>query len=305
MRLRTIKYYIHEAIRSVIYNKFMSIASIFAVASSIFIVAIFFMIGANVEHFMGELEAQMAMSVRMDERISHRVDEDMTAAQITLRNQILAIPNVAGLTFVSREEALESMADRIGPQHIEGMEGDANPLRDSFTVELTDLGFHDDVERAILNLEHLGVAEVHSHAQFANTLSTISSIVTLFVILLLIVLAGISVIIITNTIRITVNARKTEINIMKYVGATDWFVRWPFVLEGVIIGLLGGAVPGFICLFAYPRVVAALNDILNNDAIVFLPDYYITMYVFPLSLILGVLIGLMGSITSVKKHLKV
>jgi len=305
MKPRTIKYYIYEAVRSIIYNRFMSIASVFAVASSIFIVAIFLIISANVEHFMGELEAQMAMSVRICETISHRAGEDMTAPQIALRNQILAIPNVAGLEFVSREEALELMADRIGPQHIAGMEGYANPLRDSFTVELAELRYHDDVERAILNLEHMGVAEVHSHAQFANTLSTITNIITLFSGLLLFVLAVISIIIITNTIRITVNARKTEINIMKYVGATDWFVRWPFVLEGVIIGLLGGALPGFICLFAYPRVVAALNDILNNDAIVFLPEYYITMYVFPLSLVLGVLIGLMGSITSVKKHLKV
>ncbi|MCL2356835.1 MAG: permease-like cell division protein FtsX [Defluviitaleaceae bacterium] len=298
MKLRTIRYYIHEAVRSVIYNKFMSMASVFAVASSIFIVAIFFIIGANVEHFMGQLEAQMGMAVRMDENLSR-------SDQVALEHRIRQLPHVRDLEFVSREEALQQMGETIGEQHIRGMEGYANPLRDSFIVELTHLRYHDDVERAIMNLEHFGVAEIHSHAQFAGTLSTITSIITVVSAFLLLILAGISVIIITNTIRITVNVRKTEINIMKYVGATDWFVRWPFVLEGVIIGLLGGAIPGFFCLLAYPRLVSAMGELLNNDAIQFLPDYYITMYVFPLSLILGVLIGLLGSITSVKKHLKV
>jgi len=298
MRLRTIRYYIHEAIRSVIRNKFMSLASIFAVASSIFIVAIIYIIAANVDHFMNELEAQMGMAVRISENLS-------LSDQAILEHTIRQLPNVADLQFVSREEALEQMGDTIGQQHIAGMEGYANPLRDSFIVELEDLGAHDDVERAILNLEHLGVAEIHSHAQFANTLSTITSIITILSIVLLIILACISVIIITNTIRITVNARRTEINIMKYVGATDWFVRWPFVLEGVIIGLLGGALPGVLSHLAYPRVITALAEVINNDAIQFMPAQYVTMYVLPLALILGMTIGLFGSIISVKKHLKV
>jgi cell division transport system permease protein len=146
-----------------------------------------------------------------------------------------------------------------------------NPLRDSFTVELTDLVHHDAVERAILNLTPYGVGEIHSAAEFARTLSTLSSIIQIVSAILVLILAAISIIIITNTIRITVNARKTEINIMKYVGATDWFIRWPFVLEGMIIGLLGGAVPALICWFGYPIIIDAITGIPMLSFIEFLP----------------------------------
>jgi cell division transport system permease protein len=276
----------------------MSVASVFAVASSIFIVAIFYIIGANIEYFMGQLESQMGMAVRIAQGIS-------PADQASLEQRLLTLPNVARVTFQSREEALESMIDRIGPDAVRGLEGAQNPLRDSFIIELTDLAFHDEVERAILNLNNYGAAQVDSQAKFARTLSTISQITQVISAVLMLILATISIIIITNTIRITVNARKTEINIMKYVGATDWFIRWPFVIEGIIIGLLGGMVPAFICMFGYVRVIDAINAIPELAWLAFMPEDEIMIYVFPFSLILGVIIGLLGSITSVKKHLKV
>jgi cell division transport system permease protein len=297
MKLRTIKYYIHEAVRSVIYNRFMSIASIFAVASSIFIVAVFYIIGANVEHFMGQIESTMGMAVFIDENLN-------TADQARLEQRIRAIPNVANVTFISREEGLQDMRDTLGEDLIRGLELD-NPIRDAFMVELIDLAQHDSVERAILNLEPYGAAGIRSQSDLANTLSTITNIIRIISAILVLILAGISIIIITNTIRITVNARKTEINIMKYVGATDWFIRWPFVLEGMIIGLLGGAVPAFLCYFGYSHVVNAINEIPALAFIEFLSEDHIMVYVFPFALFLGVLIGLLGSITSVKKHLKV
>jgi len=275
----------------------MSVASIFAVASSIFIVAVFYIIGANIEFFMNQLESQMGMAVRIDENLS-------PAEYSRLEQRLRTIPNVADVKFVCRDEALDSMEASIGEDATRGLRID-NPLRDTFIVELTDLAYHDDVERAIWNVRELGVAEIHSQAEFARTLTTITTITTIITGILMIILATISVIIITNTIRITVNARKTEINIMKYVGATDWFIRWPFVIEGMIIGLLGGAVPACVCLFGYPRVIGAINEIPMLDFIEFMPEEHIMLYVFPAALVLGVIIGLLGSITSVKKHLKV
>ncbi|MCL1862684.1 MAG: permease-like cell division protein FtsX [Defluviitaleaceae bacterium] len=297
MKPRTIKYYITEAVRSVVYNRFMSIAGIFAVASSIFIVAIFYSIGANVEYFMNHLESQMGMAVRLDETLTE-------AQRVTLEQRVRELQHVSSVTFLPREEALANMERTLGEAAVRGLDRD-NPLRDSLIVELTDLGFHDDVERAILNMRSDGVAEIHSDAEFARTLTMISNVVSIISVVLVLILAGISVIIITNTIRITVNARKTEINIMKYVGATDWFIRWPFVIEGMIIGLLGGAVPAILCWFGYRRVISAINDIPQLNFIEFLPHEHIMAYVVPFSLILGMLIGLIGSITSVKRHLKV
>jgi len=295
MKLRTIRYYFTEAFRSVIVNRFMSVASIFAVASSIFIVAVFYILAANIEFLMNQLEAQMGMAVRLEDHLS-------PADQARLEQRIRGVPHVSNVTFVSREEALQNMADTLGPRAVEGLELD-NPLRDTFIVELTDLGFHADVERALIGME--GVAEVQSDEEIARMLTTVSNIIAVVSMILVIILAGISIIIITNTIRITVNARKTEINIMKYVGATDWFIRWPFVLEGMIVGLIGGAIPAFVTWFGYGRMVTAISNIPQLSFIEFLPDEYITRYVFPFSLILGGFIGLLGSITSVKRHLKV
>lgn len=296
MKPRTIKYYIREAVRSVIFNRFMSIASIFAVASSIFIVAVFYIISANIEFLMGQLEAQMGMAVRIEDGIT-------PGDQARLEQRIREIPNVADVIFVCRHEALQGMARTIGEDAVRGLEAN-NPLRDSFVVELTDLAFHDEVERALMNLRSYGAAQVDTDAQFARMLTTIANIVQIISVALVLMLATISIIIITNTIRITVNARKTEINIMKYVGATDWFIRLPFVIEGMIIGLLGGAIPAFVCWFGYGRVVSAINEIPMLAWIRFLPEDHILIYVFPFSLILGVIIGFLGSITSVKKHLK-
>jgi len=119
------------------------------------------------------------------------------------------------------------------------------------------------------------------------------------------ILGIISIIIITNTIRITVNARQSEINIMKYVGATDWFIRWPFVIEGMLIGLIGGAIPAVIAWFGYGTIVTRLAAAPYLNFIVFLSEDEIFMYVLPFALILGTVIGLLGSSWSVKKHLKV
>ncbi|MCL2048279.1 MAG: permease-like cell division protein FtsX [Defluviitaleaceae bacterium] len=298
MKPRTIKYYIKEGFRSVIHNRFMSIASIFAVASSILIVSIFYIIGANIEHFMKQLESQMAMAVRINRNIS-------AAERAELERQLLLLPNVARVTFQSREEALEGMVSTIGEIAVEGLGGVNNPLRDAFFIELTNLSHHDEVLRAIENLEPYGAEQVDSHAKIASALSSFSQITQIISAALMLILSTIAIIIITNTIRITVNARKTEINIMKYVGATDWFIRWPFVIEGMIIGLLGGLGPALISMLSYGRVVEFIQSIPQLSWLEFMPPEQIMAYVFPLSLLLGVAIGLLGSITSVKKHLKV
>ena len=298
MKPRTIRYYIQEAFRSLIVNRLMSIASIFAVASSIFIVAVFFVVGANVEHFMRMLEGTMGLAVFMDEDLS-RVD------QMRLERLILDINHVENVTFVTRDEALEDMRGWLNDDGLlRGFELH-NPLRDSFVIELTDLAFQDEVVRALDELRAYGVDNIRRDEDIMGFLVALSGIVQVVSAVLILILGVISVIIITNTIRITVNARKTEINIMKYVGATDWFIRWPFVIEGMLIGLIGGAIPALILWLSYGRVVAAIVSIPTLAWLQFLPEEHIFIYVFPFCLILGTFIGLVGSAWSVGKHLKV
>ena len=298
MRPRTIKYYIREAFRSIIVNRLMSVASIFAVASSIFIVAVFYIIGANVEFFIRQLEETMGLVVFIEEDLG-------PVGQNRLEMRVNDIPNVRSVRFLSRGEALESFRTWIDNDTlVEGLERD-NPFRDSFVIELTDLAFQEDVARALDNLQGYGIANVRRDADIAGMLTTLSNVVQVVSAVLVLMLGIISIIIITNTIRITVNARQTEINIMKYVGATDWFIRWPFVIEGMLIGLIGGGIPAFLTWFGYGRIIGGITAIPELAFLVLLPEDDILMYVLPFALALGTIIGLLGSSWSVKKHLKV
>ena len=296
MKLRTIRYYIKEAFRSLIKNRLMTAASVFAVASSIFIVSIFYILGANFSHIIRILEEQMAVVAI--------IEEDQTSTDITrIEGQILALQHVSYVVFISRDEALENFRLTLGEAAgaLYGLELD-NPLRDSFVVQLTDLAYQREVALAIRGFS--GVASVNT-TDIAEILHTLSNIVQLISFVLVLVLGLISVTIIINTIRITVNSRQTEINIMKYVGATDWFIRWPFILEGILIGLIGAAVPATIIWLGYGAAINAILSVPGLGFLSFISAEDIYMYVFPFSLILGSFIGLIGSSVSVRRHLKV
>jgi len=298
MKPRTIRYYFAEAFRSIIRNRLMSVASVFTVAACIFIVAIFYILAVHFEHFVRQMEETVGMVAF--------IEEDLSYTQILhLESMILSIPQISELRFVSRDEALEGMADWIDDEQLLGGLEIDNPLRNSFEVELTDLAFEEDVYRALYNLKPHGVANIRRPTDLAPILVTLSNAVQIISLFLILVLGVISIVIITNTIRITVNARRHEINIMKYVGATDWFIRWPFVIEGALIGFIGGVIPSAIVWFGYGRVLGAIEAIPELAFIEFMDSDLIFTYLFPFALILGTVIGLVGSTTAVKRHLKV
>jgi len=297
MKPRTIQYYFREAFRSVVINRLMSVASIFTVASCIFIVSVFYTLGANVELFIQQLGENVELAVSIEDALD-------PVEKLRLEGLILAIPQVSGIRYETRDEALENIRERLGDMAVQGMELD-NPLPDSFIIQLVDLAYQDDVIVALEGLRADGVANIRYSADVVDILIGLSTAVNLISLSLVLVLGLISVIIITNTIRITVNARRTEINIMKYVGATDWFIRWPFIIEGLIIGLLGGAIPSAIVIFGYDRAVEFLREILGIEFIVFMPGEEILPTLIPLALLLGAVIGLVGSSVSVRRHLQV
>lgn len=295
MKPRTIRYYIREGFRSLVTNRLMSLASIFAVASSIFIVAVFYIIGGQLEHFLQQLEGTLGMVAF--------IEEDVQGERLhQIENQVRGNPHVADVIFVTRHEALETMRAMFGDL-IYGLEGDANPLRDSFHIELVNIAFQEDAARVIENIP--GIAWVRRDTDLQAALTTMNSVVQLIIAGLLVVLGVISVTIIINTIRITVNNRQTEINIMKYVGATDWFIRWPFIIEGILIGLIGGAIPAFLVWIGYSQSVEVLSGIPELQFLEFLPSDYVFMYVLPFAIIIGTVIGFLGSAVSVGRHLKV
>ena len=297
MKPRTIKYYFREGFRSLIKNRLMSVASIFAVSSSLFIVTVFYVIGANVEYFIHQLEGTIGIVAIID-------DDTTPADHERIASLIRAHHLVENARFVSRGEALQNMREWFGEDAglLDGLEHD-NPLRDSFEIDLVDIAFQEDVARVVENIE--GVYRVRRDTDIQEALVTINNVVQIIIAGLLIVLGVISITIIINTIRITVNSRQTEINIMKYVGATDWFIRWPFIIEGILIGLIGGAVPATLAWVGYGYLYATVGTIPELQFLQLLPHEHILAYVFPFNLVIGTVIGFIGSGVSVRRHLKV
>ena len=299
MKLRTIRYYFREAFRSIVVNRLMSVASVFTVASCIFIVSVFFILGSHVSFFVQQLGDSLGLVVFIEEELS-------SWEMHVLEGRIRDVPHVTGIQYISPEEALANMRERMGgdPPFLRGLDDD-NPLRSSFELELTDITYQDQVVNHLYQLTGYGVGGILRDADLGRILGTLSDVVQIISVVLILILGVVAIVIITNTINITVNARRTEINIMKYVGATDWFIRWPFIIEGVLIGLIGGAIPAFIAWLGHDSIVNALAGIQDLAFISFLPRSTIFAQLFPFALLLGTVIGLVGSGVSVRRHLKV
>ncbi|MCD8091189.1 MAG: FtsX-like permease family protein [Clostridiales bacterium] len=155
--------------------------------------------------------------------------------------------------------------------------------------------------------EYRGIEKIRHATEEANGLVKINTAVRIFSLIIVVILCIISVSIIMNTIRLTVVIRKNEINIMKYVGATDWFIRWPFVIEGMLIGLIGSLIPTLLCFFGYTeclRLVAEKAPVINNIA-EFASAVDIFIFIAPVTIIFGILLGIIGSASSMRKYLRV
>jgi len=299
MKLRTIRYYIGAALGSIIKNRLMSVASIFTVASCIFIVSVFFILGSHVSFFVQQLGDTLGLVVFVEEGLEPWQKQG-------LEGRIRDIPHITDVIYISPEEALSDLRDRMGANSavFAGLE-DNNPLRSSFAIEVTDITYQEQIVHALEGLTAYGIGGILRDEDLGRVLSTLSDVVQIISLILIFILGIVAIVIITNTINITVNARRTEINIMKYVGATDWFIRWPFIIEGVLIGLIGGSIPALATWFGHDRVIGAMAGIGDLAFIAFLPRYVIFAQLFPFALLLGTVIGIVGSGVSVRRHLQV
>jgi len=276
----------------------MSVASIFTVASCILIVSVFFILGSHVSFIVQQLGDSLGVVVFIE-------DGTTDLERNTLERRISEIPQVTGVRYISADTALLELRENMGdPPFLRGLEN-RNPLRSSFEVELVDIDYQEQVVHALEGLANYGMGGILRDEELGRILGTLSDVVNIITLVLILILGIVAVVIITNTINITVNARRTEINIMKYVGATDWFIRWPFIIEGVLIGLIGSAIPAFLAWLFHDRIIGALGGVQDLAFFQFLPRHLIFAQMLPLALFLGVGIGLIGSVVSVKRHLKV
>lgn len=299
MKLRTVRHHIGAALRNLFLNRLMTVASILTVASCVFIVSVFYLLVVNVNSVFGHLQEQIGLVVFVD-------DEVHDVALTSIHERIMQVPHVRLAVYVPPEEArviLERLFGTGSPMIDVYMED--SPFRRAFSIEVTDIQFHDDVVRDLEALHPYGIASVRSEQDLVDILWNLTRVVQAISMIAIFILGLISFVIIINTIRITVSSRQAEISIMKYVGATDWFIRWPFIIEGLLIGLVGAAIPAIICSVGYDSVITMITNVPMLDFMYFIPGDRVLFYVVPFAMILGTLIGLFGSVVSVRQYLKV
>lgn len=306
MRIRTIKYFLSESIRSMVRNRLMTIASIITVASCTLILAISYFLITNINQILEGLERSMSIVVFVDD---YATENELQ----TLEEQLLQLPyiNPESLSFTSSEEAFYYFMRDIGFDEatLEGLPQDTI-LPSSFSLELYNIENQQIIVGYIENLDN--VLDIRYDQDAINVFITFSRSVSIIGLVMILFLASISTVIIINTIKITVSARKNEINIMKYVGATDSFIRWPFLMEGILIGIVGATVALGSGYFIYAYVV---NSLVSDDGrislmlamFLFVPRDITDVFIFlvPVCLGLGTIIGVIGSATSIRKYLRV
>ena len=301
MKMRSFKFYLGEAFDSLIKNKLMAFASTITVASCIFILSISFCIAKNINYALVQLNDAIGLSVI--------VSDDLPAEKVNvLYEKIVDIPYVNEVKFVSSEDALKELSLTLedSAQILNGFKDD-NPLPRSFDITLKDNKFYSDVIKSLEKLKSDGIANIKHAQEETNILLSLSKIIRVISAVVVLALALISVIIIINTIKLAVNSRKDEISIMKYIGATNWFIRWPFIIEGMIIGFVGAIIPIAISWPSYDKLVMIICDKIPviKKLFDFEPGIVIFSELIPLALGLGVMIGIIGSFSSVRKYLNV
>ena len=295
MKLMTGEYFTQEVFRSLKRNNWMSFASVGTVAVSLFVLGVFLILVLNMNRLAATLESQVQISVYLQDDLKPADRED-------LQQDIAHMQGIEFIRYVSREEAKARLADRLGDQkYLLDALGDKNPLPDSFELTVV----HPDmVETAAKAIEHMNGVESAKYGQdVVEHLFDITRLMRIFGVALMVLLAGATIFIISNTIRLTVFARRKEIAIMKYVGATDWFIRWPFLMEGVVLGFIGGILAAIALRSFYAAMAAKIYNTLAFFPL--MPQYPFMNYVTVTIILSGMVVGAIGSTISLKRFLKV
>ena len=291
-------YLLGEGFRNVFHNKKSSGASLAIMCATMLIFGLFFMIIENLNNAVETLETQQGIQVF--------IQKTATDAQMEqIGEQIQAIDGVNKVTFVSKEDALNQTKEKLKDKQalIAGWD-ESNPFKASYLVTLTDLKLSSQVQDEIKKIDNID--SIQSRDETINGLVAIANGVRIVSAVILTLLVLISIFIIGNTIKLTVHARRKEISIMKYVGATNNFIRWPFIVEGMIIGVFASAMSIVVLGIAYSLITnAAANSIISTMGIKLLSFTDMTTLLVIVYMVLGIGIGALGSSISMRKYLQV
>ena len=296
MKISSIKYFISDSLKSIRRNKTISLASAATVAATLFILGVFMLSALNIQQAIKNVESKVEIKIFLKDDIT-------IGQQKELETKINEIDKIVDVTYQSKDEAVEQFREQIGEENkdlVKGLEKE-NPLPSSFIVKVKDPSMVMDVANELKDLQ--GIEKIHEGKKIVDKIVSVTKTVKWVGMVLFFILIGVSLFLIGNTIKITVYSRRKELGIMKYIGATDWFIRWPFVIEGTILGITGALI-GFMVLYylyniLYSKIASALY------LVDFIKPTYILTTISWQFILLGVLIGAIGSILSMRKFLAV
>ncbi|MCR5475063.1 MAG: permease-like cell division protein FtsX [Lachnospiraceae bacterium] len=299
MRISTLWYTFKQGFKNIFRNKIFSLATTATIASCIFLFGIFYCLVINVQYSVRAAQSGVAVTVFFDEGISNdRIEE--------IGSQIKARSEVSEVKFVSSAEAWDSFKEDYLGEYADGYEGD-NPLEGSenFEIYLNDVAKQPELVAWLGTVQ--GIREVNRSDITAEVLTNVNMLISYVSLAIIGVLLLVSVFLISNTVAMGISVRREEIGIMRLIGAKDFVVRSPFVIEGILIGLIGSALPLVAIYYLYKLMVEYANENFSvlSDMLRFMSVEELFRNLVPISLVLGVGIGFLGSLITVRRHLKV
>lgn len=306
MNFSTFLRHMREGFRSVFRNGWMSIASITSIIVSLFILGVFILLVFNVNNLADQADSQVEVNVFLELNVNQELREQ-------LQQEISEMPEVSNIQYIPKDKGLDELRENLGEggeSFLEGYAKDNNPLPDAFRVQVIEATTVPFVAQKIeaLNTEHVEkpILKVRYGGETVQTLFKVTALIRNIGLILVAALALMAMFLIANTIRVTILARRREISIMKLVGATNQFIRWPFFIEGALLGGIGSVVTIIILFVGYHQlVVASVTSLSLASMVTLIPLQQIWPWLGGLLLVLGIVIGVWGSTVSIRRFLKV
>lgn len=298
--MKTFGYGLKQGIKNIWQNRLFSLAAIGTIATCLFLLGLFYALISNFQHMVYNAESSVGVTVFFEEGLSQdQID--------TIGKEIRAYKTVEKVTYISAQEAWENFQKEIYSEEgqLEDTFGEENPLKDSasYEVYLSDVSDQESIVRAIQKIE--GVRKVNGSSTVANGLSSFNALIAYVSATIIILLLMVSVFLISTAVATGIRVRKDEISIMQYIGATDTFVKIPFIIEGILIGVIGAVIPLVLLWFLYEKIISfiLIHFSVLSQWLTFVNTSEEFKVLVPLSVIVGVGIGFIGSAVSVRKHL--
>lgn len=295
MKLNRYGYLIGEGFRNIFTHGFMSFASVTIIIACLIVMGSFTLLDININQIIDDIGDQ--------NQILAYVDEDMTAqeASAKLQTKLESLDNVASVEFVSRSEARESFMEKYDESLMEGIDDEV--FRHRFSIQLIDLSLMDETKAEIEDVD--GIVKVNAPTEFADKFISVRNVISIVSLALIVILGFVSLFIMSNTIKLATYGRREEIAIMKMVGASNSFIRCPFIVEGLVLGVVGGGLAFLAQWGLYAALEAKIVESLGISFVEIVPFVQVWPFVLITFLAVGILVGAVGGVIAIRNYLKV